>query len=221
MEVCVLASGRDNSRIAGMLTRRAQTLPEDTAAAQTAPPHAAAAIMPNLIDTPDTRYGVSSSVLDKAFWDDPPPPPACRLPESEFDEFCSVSDIYTANGFPLSGTSTIYLVEECIKALPDSLPAEMRRSIVLKFLNASGFDFDTLLNDGIDRVTTLNSYSAMFSARTEEAVIGKSAEINELLSKADMLKEQISERKNLHKRQFLELESEAQRLKDILDFITK
>lgn len=140
---------------------------------------------------------------------------------SHLDGYSDIGDIYRKFGMPLNGVDTVYLIEEYIGTLPDSLPAEMRRSIVLKIVSASGFDFDRLLNDGIDRVTRLNEYSAEFAARTDELVADDTAEIEALTRKIDQIKEQIAERKNLHKRQFLAIESEAQRLKEVLDFITK
>lgn len=141
--------------------------------------------------------------------------------DSHLDDYSEIGEIYRKFGMPLSGVDTVYLMEEYIATLPDSLPAEMRRSIVLKIVSASGFDFDRLLNDGIDRVTKLNEYSAEFASRTDELVADSTAEIEALTRKIDLIKEQIAERKNLHKRQFLAIESEAQRLKEVLDFITK
>ena len=142
-------------------------------------------------------------------------------PSSDRDNFADIGDIYRMYGMPLGGVDTIFLLEEYIATLPDSLPAEMRRSIVLKIVSASGFDYDRLLNDGIDRVTKLNEYSASFAGRTDDLVAANTAEIEALTQKIEHIKEQIAERKNLHKRQFLAVESEAQRLKEVLDFVTK
>jgi hypothetical protein len=142
-------------------------------------------------------------------------------PTSDMNDFAEIGDIYRTYGMPLGGVDTVFLLEEYIATLPDSLPAEMRRSIVLKIVTASGFDYDKLLNDGIDRVTKLNEYSASFAERTDEFVAANTAEIEALTQKIEHIKEQIAERKNLHKRQFLAVESEAQRLKEVLDFITK
>lgn len=142
-------------------------------------------------------------------------------PPTDWDNFAEIGDIYRMYGMPLGGVDTVFLLEEYIATLPDSLPAEMRRSIVLKIVSASGFDYDRLLNDGIDRVTKLNEYSASFAERTDDLVAANTAEIEALTQKIEHIKEQIAERKNLHKRQFLAVEGEAQRLKEVLDFITK
>ena len=139
----------------------------------------------------------------------------------DLDTYAEVSEIYRRCGMPLSGIDTVFLLEEYIAALPDSLPPEMRRSIVMKIVTASGFDFDKLLNDGIDRVTKLNEYASGFAGHTDDYVAANTAEIEALNRKIEQIQKQIAERKNLHKRQFLAIETEAQRLKEVLDFITK
>ena len=140
---------------------------------------------------------------------------------ADLDAYAEIAEIYRRFGMPLTGVDTVFLLEEYMATLPDSLPAEMRRSIVLKIVAASGFDYDKLLNDGIDRVTKLNEYSSTFAQRTDDLVAANTTEIETLTQKIEHIKEQIAERKNLHKRQFLAIESEAQRLKEVLDFITK
>jgi flagellar capping protein FliD len=121
----------------------------------------------------------------------------------------------------LSGIDTIDLIEEYMKTLPDSLPVELRRSIIIRIVASSGFDFEKLVNDGIDRVTRLNEYATQFAARTDEIVTRQNAAIEDLERQISAIRAEINERKNLHKQQFLTIEDEAQRLKEILDFITK
>ncbi len=166
----------------------------------------------------DKTYGVSDRVINRSFWDEED---IITDEGPDADRFMEVSELYKRFNLKPSGIDTVYLLEEYIRTLPESLPPEMRRSIVLKIVSASGFDFDRLLNDGIDRVSRLNDYSATFAAHTEEVVARYNEEIEVLQRQIESIRETISERKNLHKRQFLEIEGEAQRLKDILDFITK
>ena len=166
----------------------------------------------------DKTYGVSERVLGKSFWED-----ESIQAESgpDADVFTEVIELYKRFSLKLEGIDTVYLLEEYIRTLPESLPPEMRRNIVLKIVAASGFDFDRLLNDGIDRVARLNDYSAEFAAHTEEVLARYNGDIESLQHKIERIRETINERKNLHKRQFLEIEDEAKRLKDILDFFTK
>ncbi len=153
--------------------------------------------------------------IEKSFWDDTPP----SGPDT--DRYMDIEELYQCFGLRTSGVDTVYLIEEYMKTLPDSLPAELRRSIIVRIMSASGFDFDKLLNDGIDRVSRLNEYASVFASHTDEVVSRQNAEIESLERQIAQIQESISQRKNLHKKQFLSIENEAQRLKEVLDFVTK
>ncbi len=159
--------------------------------------------------------GATASSLSDSFWDDVAPQ------QESVDLFLEIEELYNQFHMKTSGVDTVYLIEEYIKTLPDSLPAELRRSIIMRIVQASGFDFDKLLSDGIDRVSKLNDYAAVFSSKTDEIVSSQNNTIAELERQIELVRASINERKNLHKKQFLVIENEAQRLKEILDFITK
>ncbi|MCL2080841.1 MAG: hypothetical protein FWH16_01930 [Oscillospiraceae bacterium] len=163
----------------------------------------------------DIKSGVGEKMSEASFWDDSP------ALNTDTDRFMEVEDIYRALALKTGGTDTIYLVEEYMRTLPDSLPAESRRAIIMKIVGASGFDFDRLLNDGIDRVTKLNEYAASFAQQTDKIVARHNSELDALEKQIQRVRELIGDRKNLHKRQFLAIENEAQRLKEVLDFVTK
>ena len=155
------------------------------------------------------------SSLSDTFWDDAPAEPEA------VERYLEIDELYHLFQMKVGGIDTVYLLEEYIKTLPDSLPADLRRSIIVRIVQASGFDFDKLLSDGIDRVSKLNDYAADFATRTDVIVTQQNETISELERQIELVRAVISERKNLHKKQFLSIESEAQRLKKILDFITK
>jgi len=185
--------------------------PEDI---RPAPAPVPAPAQPVYTPVPETPYGISGED-HSLFWDESP------QTGMSTDQYLDIGQLYSVFDMKTAGTDTIYLIESYISTLPETLPAELRRSIILKIVAASGFDFDLLLNDGIDRVAQLNDYSSRFASRTEELVERHNVEIDALERQIQQIRETINERKNLHKRQFLTIESEAQRLKDVLDFITK
>ncbi|MCL2081920.1 MAG: hypothetical protein FWH04_01605 [Oscillospiraceae bacterium] len=164
----------------------------------------------------DDSISGSSSESDM-FFNQPPSGPSV----TDIDRYVDLDELYRSFNMKLSGVDTIYLIESYIKTLPDTLPSELRRSIILQIVETSGFNFEALLNDGIDRVSRLNEYSSSFASRTEEVVERHNVEIDALERQIQQIRELINERKNLHKRQFLAIESEGRRLKDVLDFITK
>ncbi len=176
------------------------------------PPKAFEQIFESKIDTGAAAKEDSSAGKD--VWDD-----SFGVPDT--DAYNEIDELYTKFGFSLKGTNTIYIIEEYLKTLPDSLPPDLKRTIVLKIVAASGFDFERLLNDGIERVTKLSDYASTFSARTDETLARYTNEIEALERQIETVKGIIDERKNMHKKQFLAIENETQRLREILDFITK
>ncbi|MCL2226356.1 MAG: hypothetical protein FWB97_01820 [Oscillospiraceae bacterium] len=145
-----------------------------------------------------------------------PMPPAENITERYLD----VDELYEALSLQTKRTDTIYLIEEYTKTLPDSLPEESRRDIVGKIVSASGFDYDLLMGDGVLRVKKLKEYAERFAQHTEEYVSARQAELDELDRQILAIRKMIENRRELHKKQFFTIEAEAQRLKEILTFIS-
>ena len=146
----------------------------------------------------------------------PEPPP----PESYTDRYLDIEALYEALSMKSKRTDTIYLIEEYLKTLPESLPDESRREIVSKIVAASGFDYDLLMGDGILRVKMLKEYAERFAKHTDDYISARNTEVDELEQQIMKLRRLIENRRDLHKRQFFAIEAEAQRLKDILTFIS-
>jgi len=147
----------------------------------------------------------------------PPPPPPI---ESYTERYLSIDEIYQAVSLQTGGTNTVYLIEQYLGTLPASLPDESRREIVTKIIAASGFDFDHLLGDGILRVKMLKEYAERFARYTDDYISARHAELDELEQKMMRTRRLIENRRDLHKKQFFTIETEAQRLKDILTFVS-
>ena len=139
---------------------------------------------------------------------------------SIIERYLEIDELYDALNVKPKRTDTIYLVEEYLQTLPDSLPEESRRAIVGKIVAASGFDYDLLMGDGVLRVKMLKEYAARFAQHTEDYVSNRNAELEELGRQIDMVRTLIEKRRELHKKQFFTIEAEANRLKEILTFIS-
>ena len=144
------------------------------------------------------------------------PPPS----ESYNDRFLDIDALYEALSLKSDRTDTIYLVEKYLKTLPDTLPDESRRDIVTKIISASGFDYDILMGDGVLRVKMLKEYAEQFAQHTDDYISARKAELDELELRMMGIRKLIENRRDLHKKQFFAIESEAQRLKEILAFIS-
>jgi len=141
-------------------------------------------------------------------------------PENYTDRFLNTEELYDALALRSKKQDTIYLIEEYLQTLPESLPDAQRREIVGKLLAASGFDYDLLMGDGVLRVKMLKEYAERFARHTDDYIAARQAEIDEMDQQILRLRRLIENRKDLHKKQFFSIEAEAQRLKEILTFIS-
>ena len=162
---------------------------------------------------PGTQFTPTASF---AFEKPPEPPPV----ENYTERYLNIEELYEALSLKSKRTDTIYLIEEYLRTLPESLPDESRREIVSKIVAASGFDFDLLMGDGILRVKMLKEYAERFAKHTDDYISARNTEVDELEQQIMRLRRLIENRRDLHKKQFFAIEAEAQRLKEILTFIS-
>jgi len=141
-------------------------------------------------------------------------------PENYTDRYLNTEELYDALSLRSKKTDSIYLIEEYLQTLPDSLPDMQRRDIVSKLLAASGFDYDLLMGDGVLRVKMLKEYAERFARHTDDYIAARQAELDELDQQILRVRRLIENRRDLHKKQFFSIEAEAQRLKEILTFIS-
>jgi len=141
-------------------------------------------------------------------------------PENYTDRYLNTDELYEALSLTSKKTDSIYLIEEYLHTLPESLPDSSRRDIVSKLLAASGFDYDLLMGDGVLRVKMLKEYAERFARHTDDYIAARQAELDELDQQVLRTRRLIENRKDLHKKQFFSIEAEAQRLKEILTFIS-
>jgi hypothetical protein len=133
--------------------------------------------------------------------------------------YLEIEELYELLSLQSKKTDTIFLIEDYINSIPDSLPDESRRQIISKIVAASGFDYDLLMGDGILRVKMLKEYAEKFARHTDDYVEARMAEIAALESELGRIQGLIEDRRELHKKQFLSIEAEAGRLREILTFI--
>ena len=155
--------------------------------------------------------------VDVPTFEQPPQPPA---PEDTTERYLDINELYEVLSLRQKKTDTIFLVEEYLKTLPDSIPDESRRDIVGKIVAASGFNYDLLMGDGVLRLKMLKDYSERFAHHTEAYVAARQTELEELDQHILRIRKLIENRRDLHKKQAYTIEAEAQRLKDILNFIS-
>ena len=159
----------------------------------------------------------SGSFLARPAPEIPPEPP----PANHTERFLDINELFDVLSLNSNRTDTIYLIEEYLETIPESLPEEARRDIVSKIVSASGFDFSLLVGDGVLRVRMLREYAENFAKYTEDYITARQAELDELERQIINIRKLIEKRRELHKKQFLVIEAEAQRLKEVLAFVAK
>ena len=134
------------------------------------------------------------------------------------EELVSIEEVY--NKFNIADMSkSIFKVEEFSKALPDSLPTDVKRQSVLGILSASGMNIDSLIADATTRTETLNSTLTTFTEQTNGMVAEAEDKIKDLEDQIDALKTLITERKGLQESEQKLIQGEVEKINKIVNFI--
>jgi hypothetical protein len=131
----------------------------------------------------------------------------------------TVAQIYENKQLDYDKKRTIFMVEEFINALPESLPIEVKRESVKNIIAASGINLEVLMDDAYKRLETLNQELNMQLNVTDDIVRQSNAAIAELESKILEIKKQISERKKGQDESKFGIDYETQKILNIVEFI--
>lgn len=135
------------------------------------------------------------------------------------DELLKVDEIYEQKSLNYDKKKTIFMVDEFINALPDSLPMDVKRESVKNIITASGIDLENLMEDAYKRLDTLNKEMDMQLNATNKIITDSNIAIAELESKILEIKKQINERKKRQDESKHGIEYETQRIINIVEFI--
>ena len=141
-----------------------------------------------------------------------------RLEKTNIEKL-PIQGIFEKFGLETKETSTVYLIENFIKALPDNLPADVKRQSIINLISASQLDLVCLLKDGIKRLEVLNTYSEDFSTSVADIIASNEKQIRKLNERIAYHNRIIEEKKHLKEEQKAEIEFEIQKISNIIDFI--
>lgn len=133
------------------------------------------------------------------------------------DKPLKVEEIYKM--YDINNKNDVFLIDSYLKALPESLPTDIKRQCVLNIIKVSEMNIEDLLKDGENRLKVLNSYTEKTTMETEKIVKGYEAKIQELYDKINEYKNIISERNNFQEEQKAYIDYEIQKINRIIDFI--
>lgn len=130
-----------------------------------------------------------------------------------------VDEIYARQGLNYDKRKTIFMVNEFIQALPESLPIEIKRTSVKNIVAASGINLNELMNDAYIRLETLNQTLQGQIEATEGIIERNNKSIEALETQILEIKKANTERHKKQEESKNAIEYETQRILNIVQFI--
>lgn len=130
-----------------------------------------------------------------------------------------IKTIFGKFGLETKETSTVYLIENFMKALPNNLPADIKRQSIINLISASQLDIICLLKDGNRRLDVLNNYIDDFSGNVAETIVSNEKQIRKLNERIAYHNRIIEDKQRMRDAQKAEVEFEIQKITEIIDFI--
>lgn len=131
----------------------------------------------------------------------------------------TIQDIYTSNGIENSDINTVFMLENFINALPDSLPYEVRKKSVISIVASSNTNLNELIGDGVKRLDTLKQFSSDYYNSTINTIEEHKKNITKLRNQIKNYEDQIQFSETLLKEQSNMIMYEADKILSIINFM--
>ena len=139
--------------------------------------------------------------------------------KSQNKKLLGISEIYNNFNVKSEGINSLFIIESFSKALPDYLPANVKRESVLNIISSSGLSLGSLITDGNVKLKYLKEFSQTFSEEIKNAHIKYESEIKKLSAIIDNYHREINEINALKEEQVSIVEYEIKRIDEIIQFI--
>ena len=130
-----------------------------------------------------------------------------------------IDGVYRKYNINSEGINSLSIVESFQKALPDYLPADVKRQSILNIIASSNVRIENLLKDGEDKLKSLNDFSGSFIGDSDKVIAGFQDEIKKLKEKIDKFEEAIAGMEKLQTEQNYVIKYETDKINNILKFI--
>lgn len=130
-----------------------------------------------------------------------------------------IDEIYKNYNINSEGINSLSIVESFQKALPDYLPADVKRQSILNIIASSDVKVESLLRDGDDKLKCLKDFSQSFSNESNDVISNFENEIKKLNDKINSFKTAIDNMKKLQTEQDFTVKYEIEKINSILKFI--
>lgn len=141
--------------------------------------------------------------------------------QMDYEKLTKIEEIYDLYHIPNSSINTIFMADNFIKALPDNLPAEVKKMSVLNIISASGVEMDNLLKDGEYRLDVLSKFMKEFKEHSETNIFNYKLEIEKLYETISTYKNRIEQYEKLLSEQDSLVNFEVDHINSIVHFIGK
>lgn len=130
-----------------------------------------------------------------------------------------IEEIYKNYDINSQGINSLSIVESFQKALPDYLPAEVKRQSILNIIISSNVKVENLVKDGNEKLKCLNEFSQLFTNDSNDMISKFESEIEILNKKINNYKIAIENMKNLHNEQNFMVKYEIDKINNIMQFL--
>ena len=130
-----------------------------------------------------------------------------------------IEDIYMNYDIKTEGINSLSIIENFKRALPDYLPADVKRQSILNIIASSYVNIDSLINDGKGKLECLDDFLNSSTSESDLLISDFEKGIDNLNEKINNYKICIDNIKKMHKEQEYIVKYEIERLNDILEFV--
>ena len=147
--------------------------------------------------------------------------PDIKKANIEYEKKMMVDEIYSLFGLENSSINTVFMLQNLINALPQTLPKDVIKESVINIVNASQIDLNVLLSDGEKRMEALTKVMDGYNNHTNRRVAEYKIEIANLSKLISNCQELIKNKEAMLEDQEYMIKSETQKIEGIIDYFSK
>jgi len=130
-----------------------------------------------------------------------------------------VEEIYKNYDIDSQGINSLSIVESFQRALPDYLPADVKRQSILNIIASSSVKVENLVSDGNEKLKCLKDFSQLSANESNEIILKFENDIKKLDEKISSFNKAIEDMKKLQSEQDFSVKYEIGKINTILQFI--
>ncbi|MGE5629105.1 MAG: hypothetical protein ACM3X7_13530 [Solirubrobacterales bacterium] len=181
----------------------------------------------------DDDYGlepntvINDDVEEVEVKNEPVPEPVAEIepinpePIKNFEEKMRVSEIYSNFGLKNSSINTVFMLENFINALPQTLPKDVLKQSVINIMEASNINLNELIYDGEQRLKVLSEVLNGYNSETIKKISEYKEEISRLTSLINNCQRQIELKEAMLEDQTYMIKCESEKIEGIIGYFSK